>query len=85
MYLTNNVEYRIKETEDRIGKPGNQDNRMQVIRITGNQEKPPRCPNNLMPTTWSSGFLMASCNAGNVSRYGNDVSFTCSTLVESSL
>jgi|GEM_PF-4185450 len=85
MYLTNNAEYRIKETKDRIVKPGNQDNRMQAIRITGNQEKPPRCPDNLIPTIWSSGFLMASCNVDKVSRYGNYVRFACSRIVGSSL
>jgi len=43
-------------TENRIGKSGNQDNRVQptghltvVIRITGNQRKTPRCPDSLIP------------------------------------
>jgi len=31
-------------TDDRIGKPGNQGNRVQVIRITGNQAKSPQMP-----------------------------------------
>jgi len=30
--------YSILDTGDKIGKPGNQDNRVQLIRITGNQE-----------------------------------------------
>jgi hypothetical protein len=42
-------EYRIQETEDRMRKPENQDNRMQVTRTTGNQEKPHRCPDSLIP------------------------------------
>jgi hypothetical protein len=36
-------------TEGKIGKSGNQDNRVQVIRIAGNQEKSPRCPDSLIP------------------------------------
>ena len=33
------TEARKQNTEDKIGKPGNQDNMMQVIRITGNQDE----------------------------------------------
>jgi len=39
IYLTYKIEYRIHETGERKGEPGNQDNRMQVIRIIVNQGK----------------------------------------------
>ena len=50
------TEYRIQKlvlsevegTHDRIGKSGNQDNRSEEIRITGNQEKSLKSPDNLM-------------------------------------
>ena len=44
---------------------------MKVTSTLGNQKKPPRYPDNLMPTTWSPDLLMASFNIGKVSRYEN--------------
>jgi hypothetical protein len=38
------TEDRRRKTEDRIGRPGNQSNRVQVTRRTGNEEKLSRCP-----------------------------------------
>ena len=42
------TEHRIQKTKDRMGESGNQDNRMKVIRVTGDQGKSPECPDNLI-------------------------------------